>query len=115
MNSSLLAQVTREFKEGVEVEEGVATLRGLEAIFSNMVSVILGLAGIVLFLLLVIGGFRYITSGGDPKKVEQARNTLTYAIAGILVIALSFLVLRIIQELTGADVTEFRIFQAPFP
>lgn len=91
--------------------EDVARLQDLEGVFSNVVSVVLGLAGIVLFIMLILGGFSYLTSGGDPKKVESARNTLTYAIGGVIFIALAYLILKFIETFTGAPVTEFKIFQ----
>lgn len=86
-----------------------AQLSDLEALFGNVVSAILGLAGIVLFLMLIVGGFRYITSGGDPKSAGAARGTLTFAIVGLVFIAAAFLILRLIEDLTGAPVTQFKI------
>jgi len=88
-----------------------ARFSDLEAVFANIVSVILGLAGIVLFIMLLMGGFKFITAGGDPKAVEGAKKTLTYAIAGMVLLAASFLILRFIQEFTGVDVVNFRVFQ----
>jgi len=91
--------------------EDVVQLRYLECVFGNVVNAVLGLAGIVLFIMLLLGGFSYITSGGDPKKVESARNTLTYAIVGMIFIALAYLLLKFIETFTGAPVTEFKIFR----
>ena len=95
----------------IETQDGVATLRGLEGLFENVVGVILGFAGIAVFLLLVAGGFKFITSGGDPKGVEDAKKTITYAIAGFVVIALAYLILVFIKQITGVDVTQFKIVQ----
>lgn len=110
---SFLAQV-RDFGPG-EVGTGeasdVPTLKGLEAIFNNIVGVVLAFAGIVLFIMLISGGFKYITAGGDPKGVEEAKKTLTYAIGGMVLLAAAFLILRFFEQLTGANVTQFRIFQ----
>jgi hypothetical protein len=88
-----------------------ARLSDLEVVFRNVVGVALGFAGIVLFIMLLSGGFRYITAGGDPKSVEDAKKTLTYAIAGMVFIALAFLILRFIEQFTGAQVTQFKIVQ----
>ncbi len=88
------------------------TLQGLEDIFSNVVGAAIGLAGIALFIMLIIGGFKYLTAGGEPPRIESARKTLTYAILGIVFIALSFLFLRFIGVFTGVeDITTFRIFR----
>jgi hypothetical protein len=88
-------------------------LKDLEVVFGNVVAVVLGLAGIVLFIMLIIGGFKYLTAGGEPPKIESARKTLTYAILGIVFIALSFLFLKLIGVFTGVDVTVFKVFQEP--
>jgi hypothetical protein len=93
------------------MQDDVAQLQDLEGVFGNVVNVVLGLAGIVLFIMIILGGFSYITSGGDPKKVESARNTLTYAIGGMIFIALAYLILKFIEVFTGVPVTEFKIFQ----
>ena len=90
----------------------VAKLTDLEGVFSNVVGAVLALAGIILFVMLISGGFKYITSGGDPKGVEEAKKTLTYAIGGMVLLAMAFLILRFIEQFTGAQVTRFRIFQS---
>jgi hypothetical protein len=88
-----------------------ATLQGLETVFESVVTSLLALGGIVLFLMLLSGGFKYLTSGGDPKAVESAQKTLTYAIGGLVLLAGSFMLLNIIAQFTGADVTNFKIFK----
>jgi hypothetical protein len=93
----------------IETIDGVATIKGLEGVFSSIVSLALGLGGIVLFFLLISGGFSYLTSGGDQKKIEGAKATLTSAIIGIIVLILAFLILKLIETLTGANVTQFQI------
>jgi hypothetical protein len=86
-------------------------LSDLEVIFKNVVGALLGFAGIVFFVLLVVSGFKFITSGGDPKALEGARKTMTYAIAGLVVILLSYLILVLIKTITGIDLTTFKIVQ----
>jgi hypothetical protein len=88
-----------------------AQLSQLEDVFGNVVTSLLALGGIVLFLMLLSGGFKYLTSGGDPKAVEGAQKTLTYAIGGLVLLAFSYLILVIIGTFTGADVTNFVIFK----
>ncbi len=88
-----------------------ATLVDLEPIFKNVVSIAIGLAGIVFFIMFIVGGFSYLTAGGDAGKVEAAKKTLTYAILGLVLIALSYLILVFIKTFTGVDVTQFKIFQ----
>ena len=86
-----------------------APLSDLEAVFANVVSVALELSGIVLFIMLIIGGFGYLTSGGNPKAAEGAKKTITYAIIGLVFIVLALLVMRFIEDFTGVNVTQFTI------
>lgn len=88
-----------------------AQLSNLEVVFKNVVNVILGFAGITFFVLLLIGGIKYITSGGDPKATESAQKTITSAVGGLIIIVLSYLILVLIKAITGVDVTLFKIVQ----
>ena len=88
-----------------------AQISDLEVVFENIIAVALGFAGIVLFIMLLVGGFKYLTSGGDPKAVQGAKSTVTVAIGGMILIALAFLILKFIEIFTGAPVTDFNIFQ----
>mgnify|MGYP001597792198 CR=1 FL=1 len=90
---------------------GIATLQNLECLFSNVIGIVLGIAGIVFFILLLSSGFKFITSGGDPKALEGAKKTLTHAIGGLILIIASYLILLLIKEITGVDVTIFKVFQ----
>jgi len=95
--------------------DGVATLKCAEVIFGNIVAVLITLAGIIFFFMIIAGGFRYLTSGGDPKAVAAAGNTLTWAIAGLLIVLVTWFILQLIQTLTGVRVTLFRIGEVSVP
>ena len=89
-----------------------AQLTGLQDIFANIVSVAIGLGGIVFFIMFIAGGFSYLTAGGNPQAVEGAKKTLTYAIFGLVFVALAFLFLRLISDFTGVtSILNFRISQ----
>lgn len=88
----------------------VATIQCLEPMFTNVVRAVMALTGVGLFVMLVVGGFNFLLSGGDPKKLEAARGTLTNAIIGLVVIVLSFLIILTVSKFTGVDkVTQFSI------
>lgn len=87
----------------------VATIADLGGIFTNIVQDLVGFAGIALFIMLLVGGFRYITAGGDPKAVDAAQKTITYAIMGLVLILASYLILVLIKLITGVDVTTFKV------
>jgi hypothetical protein len=64
----------------------------------------LGIAGSVAVLMLIIGGFLYITSSGDEGRLEKAKNTIKNAIIGVIVILLAFVIVETINAalITGA-------------
>jgi len=97
--------------KGGDLIECPATLKGLEGLFENIIGDLVALGGIVLFLMLIYGGFKYITSGDNPKAVESAKHTLTYAIGGMVLIAMGYLILVLINTFTGADILNFIIYQ----
>ena len=95
-----------ELIKGVEV----AKIQGLECVFANVVSIAVTLAGLAVFLMLIVGGFKYLTSGGDPKATESAQKTMTYAVIGLVVIIAAYLILRFLAVFTGIpDLLKFII------
>jgi len=106
----LLAQGSGWRANPTYVVEDVPTIYGLEAMVANILNIIIGLAGVVLLLVLIGGGFGYITSGGDKEKTAKAKNTLTYAILGLVIILGAWLIIRLIEEFTGLNL---HIFQIP--
>ena len=57
----------------------------------NLLSVFGGIAAVIM---VIVGGFRYITSGGNDTSVTSAKNTILYAIIGLVVVALAQLIVR---------------------
>lgn len=86
-----------------------ANFQDLPVIFENLLGFIIPLAGVVIFLMILVGGFKFMTSGGDPKKSEEAKGTLTWAIIGLLVLIGAWFILSLIKQFTGVDVTTFYI------
>ena len=64
----------------------------------KIINIALGVAGLVAVLFLIIGGFRYINSAGNEETAEQAKKIITNAIIGIVVIILSFVIVRVISN-----------------
>jgi TRAP-type C4-dicarboxylate transport system permease small subunit len=95
----------------VQAMSDPATFIDLEDMFQGVISSLLALAGIAIFLMLIIGGFKYILSGGNPEAAAGARRTITYAIIGLVLVASAYLILFLIETITGAQVTDFTIFQ----
>lgn len=61
----------------------------------NVLSLIVGLAAVVM---IIIGGLRYITSGGSDTSVTSAKNTILYAIIGLIIVALAQVMVRFVLK-----------------
>lgn len=73
--------------------------------FINLfVPLIFVFAGIILFFLLIGGGFSIIASGGNAKNVESGKNQVTGAILGFLVIFAAYWIIQIIETITGVKI-----------
>jgi len=94
----------------------VASIQSLQTLFTNVINIIIALAGVALFIMLVVSGFSFLFSGGDPKKLEQAKGTLTNAIIGLIVIVCAYLILRLIGAFSGyTNITKFSVSPSPIP
>lgn len=81
----------------------VATIQGLQCLLGNVFTIIISLIGLAAFVMFVIAAFRYLTSGGNTKGTETARNTMTFAVIGIVVALSGFIVLNLLATFTGLD------------
>jgi hypothetical protein len=71
-------------------------LFGNEGIFQKVTNIALFLIGAIAVLMLVYGGIRYTISGGDAKNVTAAKNTILYAIVGIVVAILAYAIVNFV-------------------
>ena len=91
------AQGLREAFEGQDTQpEG--TEDNLFDIFQTVANILLILIGAVAVIMLIIGGFRYVASGGDSSAIEGAKNTILYAIIGIVVAFLAYAAINFLTE-----------------
>lgn len=63
---------------------------------SDIIKIAIGISGGLAFLFLISGSFKLITSGGDPDNIQAAKERITSAIAGLLLIVFSVVILQII-------------------
>ncbi len=95
--------------ESLPNAEEVATIRCIVPLFTNLVQGVLALSGVALFVMLLVGGFHFLLSGGDQKKLEAAKGTLTGAIIGLVVIVTAYLIIKTVEVATGVPVTQFEL------
>jgi hypothetical protein len=85
------------------------TICDLESVFSGVLRVALGFAGLAVFVMFILSGYKWLTAGTNEKAVQEARKGFTLAIAGLALIFAAWFILLFIQNFTGIDVTIFRI------
>lgn len=78
----------------------------LTTILGNVINVVIGFLGIVLFAMLIYAGWQWMTAGGDSKQVQEAKARIFNAIAGLVIVAASYaiasFVLTSLASLTSA-------------
>ena len=74
----------------------------------NIIIASMVLAGLVTFLMLVWGGVQYITSSGDKAQTESARNKMTYALIGLVIVIGSYGIIKLIEAFFGINILQSR-------
>lgn len=83
---------------------GYGEVTGIGKLASDIILILTSVAGAVSIIFIVIAGIKFITAAGDEKKMAAASATLTYAIIGLVVTILAFVILRVVQFFLGANV-----------
>lgn len=111
MLSPLLAQeIDLKKLGGNEKDFGNLTQLELPQIVSGLIRGTLVIAAIVFFFILVIGGIKWIASGGDKAQTEGARNQITAALVGLVIVFAAWAIVALINTFFGVD-----IFQLTLP
>ena len=98
---SLLAQgKTKEYTDCEAKKNGANT--DLSGTLKNVLQVVIGLVGILSVVMIIYGGIQYTTSVGDAQKVTKAKNTILYAIIGLIISLLSFAIVTWVLGNVGA-------------
>ncbi|MGB6838808.1 MAG: hypothetical protein WBD86_03680 [Microgenomates group bacterium] len=71
---------------------------------SGFIRLILVIAALVFFFILVIGGIRWIVSGGDKTNTETARNQITAALVGLVIVFAAWAIVQLINTFFGIDI-----------
>lgn len=104
------SSISDSIKEGLGSTNGTAAcgdsttgngtdLPGLAKKIVNLLSIVVGVVAVIM---IIYGGFRYITSGGESSNVSGAKNTLIYAIVGLVIVALSQFIVHFVLQSIGS-------------
>jgi len=101
MNDKLLSAVISPSSIGLP-----ATVTSLGNLLSLLIPAVVSLAGIATFILILFGGFRYLTAGGDEKAIGEAVKIITNAVIGLTIVFGSWWAIRIIETVFGIRVVQ---------
>ncbi len=96
MSQNASAMTLQEGAEAARCDECPSELFGDNGVFKQVTNVILYIVGIIAVIMLIIGGIKYVISGGDAKKVTDAKNTVLYAIIGLVIAFLAFAIVNFV-------------------
>jgi hypothetical protein len=71
---------------------------GDQSMFKRITDVMLFIIGAISVIMLIVGGIRYVVSGGDQGAVQSAKNTILYAIVGVIVAILAYAVVSFVTQ-----------------
>lgn len=83
---------------------------GLFLFISNLFRLAGVIAGILLIIRIISAGYLYLSAQGDPKKFQQAGDTITQSILGLVVIAGAFIIVGLIARFTGINILSPTIY-----
>ncbi len=100
------AMTLREGAEAARCDECPTDLFGDNGVFKQVSNTVLFIVGVVAVIMLIIGGIKYVVSGGDAKKVTDAKNTVLYAIIGLVIAFFAFAIVNfVISSLPSSEET----------
>ena len=74
----------------------------VQSIIASVINIFSLVVGVIAVIMIIIGGVKYITSGGDAGNVTGAKNTILYAIIGLVIVALAqTIVFFVLNQATG--------------
>ncbi len=88
--AAVSAQSAQEGLDTAVTDENQTSIFEDGGVFERVVNVLLFLVGAISVIMLIVGGIRYIVSAGDQNQVTNAKNTILYAIIGIIVAVLAW-------------------------
>jgi cytochrome bd-type quinol oxidase subunit 2 len=74
----------------------------LTSLIKKIINIFSVIVGVIAVIMIIIGGLKYITSGGESSNVSGAKNTIIYAIVGLVVVALAQFIVHFVLANTAA-------------
>lgn len=102
----VMALTVQEGAEAARADGMPANLVGADGIFTRITNTALYAVGAISVIMLIWGGLRYVISGGDGKKVTDAKNTILYALIGLILAFLAYAIVNFVLNTINPNPTE---------
>lgn len=109
MLATLLAQGEKINLQNVGPDFGGLTGLTVPSVVSGLIKLALVVAAIVFFFILVIGGIQWIASGGDKTQTETARNRITSALVGLVIVFAAWAIVALINTFFGINIFQLNL------
>ncbi len=86
--------------KGADVPESIS---GDDGLVTKIINILLWAIGVVSVIMLIIGGFRYATSNGDSNQVTAAKNTIMYAVIGLVIAIFAYAIVNFVLAETMTE------------
>ena len=107
LSSVVSATTLQDGAEAARCDGCPSDLFGDTGVFKQVTNTILYIVGVIAVIMLIIGGIKYVVSGGDAKKVTDAKNTVLYAIIGLVICFLAFAIVNfVISALPSSEASK---------
>jgi hypothetical protein len=87
---------TQSLQAGANAASGGGSSPDLNTTIGKVVNLLSSLVGVLAVIMLIVGGFRYVTSGGNQENTKNARNTIIYALVGLVIVGLAQSIVRFV-------------------
>lgn len=94
---TLLAQIDNPIAKNLSPKTGSQGVQLFGSLLQSIIGILLTLGAIAFFFYFILGAIRWILSGGDKGQVENARNQITHAVVGLLILFALFAIITLIE------------------
>jgi hypothetical protein len=99
-DASLVAAGKDDVCQGLSATGGSCTPTAggvsVEGVIRTGINIFSWIVGIIAVVMVIVGGFQYVTSGGDSGKVTSAKNTIMYALIGLVIVAMAQVIVQFV-------------------
>lgn len=103
INGNVCSGTNFDLRDGGNISDcGDTTQANFNTLLAKIINIFSAIVGVIAVIMIIVGGLRYITSGGDTSHVSTAKTTIIYALVGLVIVALAQLIVHfVLNQSTG--------------